>query len=102
MSLTNKGKVKITEVGQPCRHCDTPVVRRQHKPGFTPSPSKAYYFEWWLACPECGARYMIEAAKKMISRAKKATDPLTLRLTAERDAALAKLTPRERSILGVG
>lgn len=55
-------KTKITVVGQPCRHCATPVVRREH---VTPPKYKAgsYYYEWWLACPKCRALYMIEAAK---------------------------------------
>jgi hypothetical protein len=31
-------KVKIAEIGQPCRHCETPVERREHK---TPPKYKA-------------------------------------------------------------
>ena len=59
-------KVKITEVGQPCRHCETPVERREHK---TPPKSRkgGYYYAWWLGCPGCSAIYMVESAKVMLT-----------------------------------
>jgi hypothetical protein len=58
-------RLKITEAGQPCRHCQTPVVVKQHKPGFKFKPEKrAYWYEWWLACPKCHALYMTEDAKR--------------------------------------
>jgi uncharacterized protein with PIN domain len=56
------GKRKITEAGQPCRHCQTPVVRiegRQHV-----KQGRAYWFAWFFRCPSCGAFYMVEAAKR--------------------------------------
>lgn len=61
-------KAKITEVGQPCRHCAKPVVRREHK---TPPTKRkgGYYYAWWLACPYCHALYMVESAKVMLSGA---------------------------------
>ena len=50
---------KITQVGQPCRKCNTPVVRKEPK-----SRSKgAYYFAWYLSCPDCKTMYMVEEAK---------------------------------------
>ena len=56
-------KVKITEQGQPCRQCGTPVEIETHN-----SPPKKrkgdYYFEWWLKCPGCHTLYMIESAKR--------------------------------------
>lgn len=64
-STQTEPKIKITTVGQACRHCGTAVVRKQHKPGFTFKPEKrAYWYEWWLACPKCKALYMLEEAKR--------------------------------------
>lgn len=58
-------KTKITEVGQQCRHCLTPMVKATHA---KPPKYKAggYYFEWWLKCPNkrCRALYMVESAKR--------------------------------------
>jgi hypothetical protein len=59
-------KVKITEIGQPCRHCETPVERREHK--MPPKSRKGgYYYAWWLGCPGCSAIYMVESAKVMLT-----------------------------------
>jgi ribonuclease HI len=62
-------RTKITEEGQPCRRCQTPVVRRTH--GSTPPHPKAkgggYWFEWWFYCPKCGALYMVEKAKRFFT-----------------------------------
>ena len=56
---------RITNEGQPCRKCSTPVIRkipkRSHKPG------QAYYFEYYLLCPSCGTMYMVEDAKRYFS-----------------------------------
>lgn len=56
--------VKITQEGQACRKCSTSVVkkvpRRKLKPGQT------YYFEYYLSCPNCGAMYMVEEAKRYV------------------------------------
>ena len=60
-------KVKITAAGQPCRKCGTPVIRQRHSPGFSPKPTKAYYFDWWFKCPSCRTLYMVEAAKRIPS-----------------------------------
>lgn len=53
----------ITAEGQPCRHCSTPVVRREHNPPRKLKRPRAYYFRWWYACPACGVVYLVEAAK---------------------------------------
>jgi ribonuclease HI len=55
------GKVKITEEGQLCRKCSTPVVKRTPK---KPKKTQAYYFEYYLYCPKCQAMYMVEEAKR--------------------------------------
>lgn len=58
-------KVPITEVGQPCRHCNDPVILSQHAKPPKHKPG-GYYYEYWLACPNkrCRALYMIDAAKR--------------------------------------
>lgn len=58
------GKAKITQEGQRCRHCKTPVIRREHPPEFVPDPAKAFWFEWWFYCPKCRAVYLIDEAKR--------------------------------------
>jgi ribonuclease HI len=55
---------RITQEGQPCRKCSTPVVKRtprrhQHKAG------QCYYDEYYLYCPNCRTLYVIENAKRV-------------------------------------
>ena len=56
-------KAKITEEGQPCRKCETPVIKRSPKKKTT-KPNQSYYYAWYLYCPECCAMYMVEEAKR--------------------------------------
>src|ERR1035441_1953226 len=61
---------KIDQAGQPCRHCQTPVVHQTHtkpKPkhgGSWRSASGGSYFEWWFKCPGCKAIYLVEPARR--------------------------------------
>jgi ribonuclease HI len=57
-------KFKITREGQPCRKCQTPVVKR--KPRKEPKSSQMYYFEYYLYCPKCHTMYMVDEAKQYI------------------------------------
>ena len=57
-----KSKVKITEEGQPCRKCSTPVVKRTSRK--KSSSKRSYYYEYFFACPECKTLYMVDEAKK--------------------------------------
>lgn len=57
---------KITEEGQPCRKCGTPVIRR--KPKASPKPGQQSYFEYYLFCPQCETRYFIEEARVEIDQ----------------------------------
>jgi len=66
-------KIKIVRAGQPCRKCGTPVVRREHAPNAQGYKKKAYWFEWWFACPRCRTLFMVEAAKRF-----KGTEPQTI------------------------
>lgn len=56
-------RTRISNVGDNCRHCLTPVVRAEHEkpPKYKPG---GYYFEWWLKCRKCKALYMQESAKR--------------------------------------
>jgi ribonuclease HI len=51
---------KVTEEGQPCRKCGTPVEKRVPKK----KGKGAYYYAWYLCCPGCGTMYMVDAAKR--------------------------------------
>jgi 5-methylcytosine-specific restriction endonuclease McrA len=55
-------KTPITEAGQPCRRCGTPVIRYEGR-GHAKKGS-AYWFEWFFKCPSCGTPYMVEAARR--------------------------------------
>ena len=55
------GKVKITQEGQPCRKCNTPVVKRTPK---KQKQNQAYYYEYYFLCPKCETMYFAEEAKR--------------------------------------
>jgi ribonuclease HI len=57
---------KITKEGQPCRKCGRPVVKKI--PKRKPKPDQAYYYEYYLQCPECQTIYMVDAAKRSIQQ----------------------------------
>jgi ribonuclease HI len=59
--VTRGGKLKITEVGQPCRKCGTPVVKQFPRKADT--TTKQFTYAYYLWCPNCRAMYMQEAAK---------------------------------------
>lgn len=66
-------RTKITEEGQLCWHCQTPVVKRV--PKSKPRGNRAYYFEYYLRCPNknCRAMYMVESAKRFWSESEEKT-----------------------------
>lgn len=66
----------VTKENDLCRHCQTPVITKQHKPGWKPKVGQIQYFEWWLQCPKCKAVYMVEAAK--VNLIKEHPAPITL------------------------
>ena len=55
-------KEKIVRVGQPCRKCSTPVIKK--RPKQTRKPGQKYYYEYYLYCPNCGTTYMVGDAKR--------------------------------------
>ena len=67
------GKVgpKPKKVGDPCRDCKTPLIRRESKKD---KPDSRYYFAWYLYCENCKKLFHVEEAKvyrdakKMLTR----------------------------------
>ena len=57
---------KITHEGQPCRKCATPVVRRTPRP--RSHVGRNHYYEYYLYCPTCKTMYLVEEAKKQVTR----------------------------------
>jgi ribonuclease HI len=57
-------RTKVTHEGRPCHKCATPVVRKI--PRRTCKPGQAYYFEYYLFCPNCGTMYMVDEAKRYV------------------------------------
>lgn len=58
----NTEPAKVTREGQPCRKCSTPVIKKT--PRHKLKPNQAYYYEYYLYCPECHTMYMVEEAKR--------------------------------------
>ncbi|MBP7274605.1 MAG: ribonuclease HI [Kiritimatiellae bacterium] len=61
--LANPEPPAISE-GHPCFKCRTPVVKQQTSRKV--KPGQQYYYEWILRCPQCGAIYTIEGAKRLV------------------------------------
>jgi ribonuclease HI len=55
---------KVTEAGQPCWKCSTPVIQQKSRK----KPTADYYFEFYLYCPNCQATYTVQAAKRFIEK----------------------------------
>ena len=59
--------VMITDEGEPCRKCHTPVIKRTSK-RTTLKPNQAPYYAWLLYCPNCHAHYIVESARREVAR----------------------------------
>jgi ribonuclease HI len=55
---------RITQEGQPCRKCGSPVEKQI--PRRRPKPEQTYYYEYYLSCPGCRTMYMVEDAKRRV------------------------------------
>jgi len=66
--MTKKKKGKITEEGQACRKCGTPVIKKKAKN--IPHKGQTYYFKFYLGCPKCGTMYMQESEKVYLTKEK--------------------------------
>jgi len=65
-SYPKKSKVKIENVGDKCRKCGEPVIRKTPKKKKI-KPYQSYYFEYYLFCPSCKTMYMTEDGKREIT-----------------------------------
>lgn len=50
--------------GEPCGKCSTPVIKRKGKW----KPSRDYYYEFHLICPNCQTTYHVESAKRFVEQ----------------------------------
>lgn len=66
-------KLKILKEGDPCKHCTTPVIKKDTKRKKLKS-NQTYYFEYYMYCPQCRAIYMVEEAKRTVEK----QDPASL------------------------
>lgn len=55
---------RLTQAGQPCWKCSTPVIKQ---PGRR-KPNRDYYYEYYLYCPKCQATYQVGEAKRFIEQ----------------------------------
>jgi len=61
--------LKVLFCGDPCKKCLTPVIKK--KPKHTKNTlKKAYYYEYYLSCPNCKTIYMVQDAKRDIKTLK--------------------------------
>ena len=58
-------KIKHKNEGEPCRKCQTPLIKRTTKRKKRKA-GQTYYFKWILCCPNCRSIYMVEEAKCFI------------------------------------
>jgi ribonuclease HI len=64
-TTTEGGRPRITQEGQACWKCSTPVIKQ------APRKSRAhrgYYYEYYLRCPNCQATYEVEEAKRVVEQ----------------------------------
>lgn len=64
--LVESGR-KVEQSGDPCKKCGTIVVKKKTKKK-APKPGQSYYFDYYLFCPDCKTIYMVEAAKRQVTK----------------------------------
>jgi ribonuclease HI len=60
----NEERPPLTEEGEPCWKCGTPVIKRTS----LKKPRGEYYFEYFLYCPKCETAYTVEQARRTIEK----------------------------------
>jgi len=61
---TDAERPRLTQEGQPCWKCGTPVIKQKGRR----KANRDYYFEYYLFCPKCQATYQVEEAKRLIEQ----------------------------------
>jgi len=60
----SEGVRPAMQEGEPCRKCSTPVIKRMGRR----KPSRDYYYEYHLFCPNCQTTYHIEEANRFVEQ----------------------------------
>jgi ribonuclease HI len=58
------GRPRLTQEGQPCWKCGTPVIKQVPRK----KQNRDFYYEYYLYCPKCQATYQVEEAKRFIEQ----------------------------------
>jgi len=61
---TEGERPRLTQEGQPCWKCSTPVIKQKGRR----KPNRDYYYEFYLYCPTCKATYEVEAARRLVEQ----------------------------------
>jgi ribonuclease HI len=61
---TEGERPKLTQEGEPCRKCSTPVIKQTPRK----KPKRDYYYEYYLLCPKCQTTYTVEEAKRFVEQ----------------------------------
>lgn len=61
---TEGERPRLTQAGQPCWKCSTPIIKQTSRK----KPKHDYYYEYFLACPKCHATYQVDEAKRFIEQ----------------------------------
>ncbi|HMN12936.1 MAG TPA: ribonuclease HI [Bellilinea sp.] len=61
---SRKGGGPVDQVGDPCRKCGTPVIKKNPKRSV--KPEQTYYYEYYFLCPSCGTMYLTDKAKRFL------------------------------------
>lgn len=56
------GRPPLSQEGEPCRKCSTPVIKQAG----SRKPRRDYFHEYFLLCPKCRTRYQVEAARRLV------------------------------------
>lgn len=54
---------KVEKEGDPCRKCQTPIIKKNSKKKEA-KPGQTYYYEFYLYCPGCKTMYLVDEAKR--------------------------------------
>ncbi len=68
ISSTSNRTQKITQEGQSCRKCSTPVIKHIRPKNKPVKSNRSYYYEYFFMCPECRTQYFVKDAIKYIEK----------------------------------
>lgn len=65
-AFAKNNKTKVESVGDKCRKCGEPVIKKSPKTKKN-KVNQSYYYEYYLFCPSCKTMYMTEDGKREIA-----------------------------------